>query len=256
MSFELIDNKGIYTSQEARIYELKAIGSDGEILYKYPVDEKPFDNGGEIIKFNRDGTSTFIPISSIEGGLPDPVPELNIVKLNIVDTDGELFYTLPEVKPTEENSIIIINQDGTSDLVPFNLQTAYACYGVSGRVMTPNQSVLFNFSSIQKQVNVSLESGNNRNIVISKSGDYNINILFQTSAAVAQQSMTATLLKNGQYIADDLNLLITPPIQTTYSNNLISIISLVQGDILQLRGITGNNGNLTVGGISIILSLL
>lgn len=257
MSFELIGNKGIYTSGEARIYELKSIGSDGEILYRYPVDEKPFDVGGEVIKFNRDGSSTFIPISSIEGGLPDPVPELNIVNLNIVDTDGELFYQLPNKKPTDDNSIIIINENGSSDLIPFNLQTAYACYGIGGRIMTPNQSVLFSIGTIIKEVNISIQyPGNNNSILISKSGDYNVSILFQTNSGFINQQITATLLKNNQYIADDLNLLITPPISTIYSSNLISIISLVQGDTLQLRGITGNNGNLTVSGISIILTLL
>ena len=108
MSYNIINGVPEFVIQSAQIRKISCLGSDGEILFTYPIDEKPFDSGGEVIKFNRDGTSTFIPISSIEGGLPDPVPELNIVQLNICDTDGELFYTLPKEKPTEQ-SIIKIN---------------------------------------------------------------------------------------------------------------------------------------------------
>ena len=44
------------------------VGSDQEILTTFPVDEKPFDPAGEIIRFDRDGTSTFIPLNSLTPG--------------------------------------------------------------------------------------------------------------------------------------------------------------------------------------------
>ena len=57
-----------YYGQRFRMEKLSLVGSDQEVLTTFPVDEKPFDPAGEIIKFNRDGTSTFIPLNSLTPG--------------------------------------------------------------------------------------------------------------------------------------------------------------------------------------------
>ena len=70
------------------------VGSDQEILTTFPVDEKPFDPAGEIIRFDRDGTSTFIPLNSLTPGTStcygtfsgnpiNNIPAMNIPAINI-----------------------------------------------------------------------------------------------------------------------------------------------------------------------------
>jgi hypothetical protein len=63
-----IDGTFYYSSRNQRTRILDMIGSDQEILYTLPIDEKPFDPAGEIMVFNRDSSSTFIPLNSLTPG--------------------------------------------------------------------------------------------------------------------------------------------------------------------------------------------
>jgi hypothetical protein len=104
------NNTSYYLANNLRAQVLEVVGSDNEQLYTFPVAEKPFSVGGEIMLFNNNGSSTFIPYSDISPNLPSSYGTFSADPNSDIPSNSTYKFLFNQTQDSPVSNITI-NQD-------------------------------------------------------------------------------------------------------------------------------------------------
>jgi hypothetical protein len=200
---------------------------------------------------------TGAPGSSI---LPNPVDELNVKVLNIVDNNNVKYYTLPQIPvPDSQGSVPVFRPDGSSSLQPYSSPAyMYLQNGFNAQVIqaSTRSALILNATGIKTRYNIFLNQSNTSQCNFTMPvGTYivnfncNLNYTIQTNFIGMYASVNGALITNTRDMPFSEAGTRNPAVPLCWSQT-INIASAADTVQILLDNLT-NTGTVTISGINI-----